>query len=280
MWRCHMASPDDLIEVEPVGDPLPLDYGPAGLQRRTCWYCGGGEGPFETEHQLPVSRGGKWGANVVDACASCNHLKGRLTVDEFRRALAVRLGVPEVVFAGEAGEGRPVTPITSVRSLGADREVVRVDPLAGDRLSRAVRFLRTMGRTGFTAKDAATEAVHAWCDALAARYLGPGEDFPADGGAPSLFGDDSEGQNRILRPGELSSTPRVPAAREVTRISGPVLERTRLAVAVLRQREDPDLLLMGLVDAAVLRLVTEVEARYPELSRHADDTPKDQAAED
>jgi 5-methylcytosine-specific restriction endonuclease McrA len=102
-----MAFPDDLIEAEPVGDPLPLDYGPAGLQRRTCWYCGGGEGPFETEHQVPVSRGGKWGANIVDACASCNHLKGRLTVDEFRRALAVRLGVAEVVFAGEAGEGPP-----------------------------------------------------------------------------------------------------------------------------------------------------------------------------
>jgi hypothetical protein len=29
----------------------------------------------------------------------------RLTVHEFRRALAVRLGVAEVVFAGEAGEG-------------------------------------------------------------------------------------------------------------------------------------------------------------------------------
>ena len=167
---------------------------PAGI-------AAGEGGPFETEHKVPISRGGKWGANIVDACASCNHLKGRLTVDEFRRALAVRLGVTEVVFAGEAGEGRPATPITSVRSLGADREVVRVDPLAGDRLSRAVRFLRTMGRTGFTAKDAVTEAVHAWCDGLASRYLGPGEDFPADGGAPSLFGDESEGQERILRPG-------------------------------------------------------------------------------
>jgi hypothetical protein len=41
------------------------------------------------------------------------------------------------------------------------------------------------------------------------------------------------------------------------------------------EREDPDLLLMGFVDAAVLRLVTEVEARYPELSRHAEGLPKD-----
>jgi hypothetical protein len=100
-----MAFPDDLIEVEATGDQMPLDFGMYEVQRRTCWYCGGGEGPFETEHQVPVSRGGKWGANVVDACASCNHLKGRLTVEEFRRALAVRLGVTEVVFAGEAGRG-------------------------------------------------------------------------------------------------------------------------------------------------------------------------------
>src|SRR5215213_8089252 len=270
----------DLIGVEPAGDSLPLDYGPAGLQRRTCWYCGGVDGPFETEHQVPVSRGGKWGTNIVDSCASCNHLKGRLTVDEFRRALAVRLGVTEVVFAGEAGEWRPATPITSVRSLGADREVVRVDPLAGDRLSRAVRLLRRMGKPSLTSKDAVTEAVQRWCDELATKYLKPGEDFPADGGAPALFGEDEEEQAPILQPGELSSTPKVSVAREVTRISGPVLERARGAVVVLRQREDPDLLLMGFVDAAVLRLAAEVETRYPELSRHADDTPENIADED
>jgi hypothetical protein len=222
-----MATPDDLSAAEVVEDALPLDYGPAGLQRRTCWYCGGGEGPFEFEHQVPVSRGGKWGANVVYACASCNHLKGRLTVDEFRKALAVRLGVPEVVFAGEAGEGRPATPISSIRSLGADREVVRVDPVAADRLSRAVRFLRTTGRTSLTAKDAVSEAIHRWCDELAGKHLGPGEDFPADGGAPSLFGDGGEEQSPILQPGELSSTPKVSLPRDVTRISGPVLERAR-----------------------------------------------------
>jgi hypothetical protein len=148
-----MALPEDLTETEPADDQLPLDSGVYEVQRRTCWYCDGVEGPFETKHEVPVSRGGKWGANVVDACASCNHLKGRLTVDEFRRALAVRLGIAEVTFAGEAGE-RPATPIRSIRSLGADREVVRVDPMAGVRLSRAVRFLRTLGRPGFTAKDA------------------------------------------------------------------------------------------------------------------------------
>jgi hypothetical protein len=132
-----------------------------------------------------------------------------------------------------------------------------------------------MGRPGLTSKDAVTEAVQRWCDELATKYLKPGEDFPADGGAPALFGEDQGEQAPILQPGELSSTPKVSLARDVTRISGPVLERARGAVAVLRQREDPDLLLMGFVDAAVLRLVTEVEARYPELTPPNKDAPGD-----
>jgi 5-methylcytosine-specific restriction endonuclease McrA len=54
-----MAAPDDLIKVEPGTDQQPLNFGAYEVQRRTCWYCGGVEGPFETEHQVPVSRGGK-----------------------------------------------------------------------------------------------------------------------------------------------------------------------------------------------------------------------------
>jgi hypothetical protein len=53
--------------------------------------------------------------------------------------------------------------------------------------------------------------------------------------------------------------------RDVTRISGPTLERARQAVEVLRQSEDPELSLMGFVDAAVVCLIVEVETRYPEL---------------
>jgi hypothetical protein len=41
--------------------------------------------------------------------------------------------------------------------------------------------------------------------------------------------------------------------------------RARKAVEVLRQSEDPKLSLMGFVDAAVVRPIIEVEARYPEL---------------
>jgi hypothetical protein len=94
-----------------------------------------------------------------------------------------------------------------------------------------------------------------------------------------LFGDDGGEQGPILQPGELSSTPKVSLGRDVTRISGRVLARARGAVAVLRQREDPDLLLMGFVNAAVLRLVTEVETRYPELNRHAENTPSNEDIE-
>ena len=41
-----------------------------------------------------------------------------------------------------------------------------------------------------------------------------------------------------------------------------------------------ELLLVSFVDAAVLRLVADVETRYPELSRHAEDLPKEGTIED
>jgi hypothetical protein len=93
---------------------------------------------------VPVSRGGKWRGNVVWACADCNHLKGSLTAEGFRLALEARLGTV-VVFAGEADEEHPATLIRSVRSLGAGRGVIRVDPVAAERLRRAVLFVRSVG---------------------------------------------------------------------------------------------------------------------------------------
>jgi hypothetical protein len=53
--------------------------------------------------------------------------------------------------------------------------------------------------------------------------------------------------------------------RDVTRISGPYRTSPARSVAVLRKSEDPELSLMGFVDAAVVRLIVEVETRYPEL---------------
>jgi hypothetical protein len=42
-------------------------------------------------------------------------------------------------------EEHPALLIRSVRSLGVGREVIRVDPVAGERLRRAVLFVRSVG---------------------------------------------------------------------------------------------------------------------------------------
>jgi hypothetical protein len=137
--------------VEPTThEPLPLEL-PDTEPAVTCWYCGSARGPFEREHQLPVSRGGgEAGATtLVWADARCNALKGPLDAEEFREGLAERLGLDptQVVFAGEATPERPATGLQAVRSLQADRSVVRLDPVAGDELNKAWRWLRTHFRT-------------------------------------------------------------------------------------------------------------------------------------
>ncbi len=77
----------------------------------TCWYCGSKDGPFEREHQVPVSRGGGEGPNIVWACAPCNDLKGECDREQYREGIAERLGLsPKAV--------------TAVQSLEADRSVV------------------------------------------------------------------------------------------------------------------------------------------------------------
>jgi 5-methylcytosine-specific restriction endonuclease McrA len=90
--------------VEPTThEPLPLAL-PDATPAVTCWYCGSDRGPFEREHQLPVSRGGgeAEATRLVWADARCNALKGPLDVEEFREGLAERLGLDpaQVVFAG------------------------------------------------------------------------------------------------------------------------------------------------------------------------------------
>jgi hypothetical protein len=120
--------------VEPAtNEPLPLEL-PETAPAITCWYCGSDRGPFEREHQLPVSRGGgEVGATtLVWADARCNALKGPLDAEEFREGLAERLGLDpaQIVFAGEATLERPATSLQAVRSLQADRSVVRIDPIA------------------------------------------------------------------------------------------------------------------------------------------------------
>lgn len=85
-----------------------------------CWYCGnvvgrdsdrilGADGwptwppecrPPEIDHQIPRSRGGGGGSNLVLACAPCNHAKGSHTVEEYRAALQ-RSTPGAVEFFGE-----------------------------------------------------------------------------------------------------------------------------------------------------------------------------------
>lgn len=104
---------------------VPLECWPA--ERLTnCWYCGhklantrgftvetahgsnrvsvpSGYARLAREHQLPRSRGGNAGSNIVPACDSCNERKSTKTVEEYRTYLFVS-GDP-VVFYGELPNG-------------------------------------------------------------------------------------------------------------------------------------------------------------------------------
>jgi HNH endonuclease len=241
-----------------VSDPLPLDL-PKPLRPEPCWYCGTTTGAFENEHQRPVSRGGRYGDNLVRACAACNHLKGKLTLEEFRTALERRLGVSPVVFAGEAEPGHPATPIDSVRSLAGTPDVVKLDPLVGERLDRALTWLARRGR-GATRKDAVSAAVSAFLDDLAAAEL-DGDDFPEDAVLPF----EGFGPEPIFRQGEASQTPRSVWDREVTKVDSVVLGQARRTVAFLKS-VGKQTNLVDYVTGAVAAWNEAARTKYPQLS--------------
>ena len=241
-----------------VAEQPSFDLGIDEVAVRRCWYCGSGEGPFETEHQVPVSRGGKWRDNIVWSDARCNDLKGKLTLDEFRAALVLRLDLPEVVFWGESKADRPATPIRSVHSLLSTRNVVRLDPLVYDELERAVLYRRAVDDPGLTKKDAASAYI---TDGLAAdreRLLNGGR-FPAPA---RLFADEEPG---IVAPHGLSQTPRVVQPSDVTKVSGAVLDLARHAVSALRGRGRPDLGLRELIDELLTDGLARLQAEHPGL---------------
>jgi hypothetical protein len=114
---------------------------------RRCWYCGTTSAlVWEREHQRPISRGGV-GGPIVLSCRFHNRLKGDRTVQEFRAAVAERLGleVAEVVFAGEATAERPASSLDGIDTLVDDRDTVRLLPEVGRALRRAVLALRSRG---------------------------------------------------------------------------------------------------------------------------------------
>lgn len=223
-----------------------------------CWYCGSTGGPWESDHQVPVSRGGPGGANVVRACKPCNHLKGKLTLEEFRSALERRLGVSTaVVFAGEATPESPATPITTVRSLASTQVVVKLDPVVAERLDRALTWIARRGRGQLTRKDAVSAAVATWLDELADAEL-DGADFPSELVLPFK----ELAPAPIVRAGETSQSPRVVWDRAVTKIAGGVLEQARQAVSFLAGVEGP-MSLVDFITGAVSARLDAVEQRYP-----------------
>jgi hypothetical protein len=248
--------------VEPAtNEPLPLEL-PETEPAVTCWYCGSDRGPFEREHQLPVSRGGgETGATaLVWADARCNALKGPLDVEEFREGLAERLGLDpaQVVFAGEATPERPATRLQAVRSLQADRSVVRIDPIAGDELNKAWRWLRAALDPNLTKRDVATEAILSHLAELRARYVG--EDEWPDPGL-YLF----EVEDRPLPTGrrELSRTRRVLQAREHTKVAGELLVWARAALQYRRRHGQPELTLFEWVSEAFAEKLERESRHHP-----------------
>jgi 5-methylcytosine-specific restriction endonuclease McrA len=104
---------------------VPLEYWPAE-RLNNCWYCGqklantrgftvetthgsnrvsvpSGYARLAREHQIPRSRNGNAGSNIVAACDSCNESKSTKTVEEYRTYLSMS-GTP-VVFYGESHNG-------------------------------------------------------------------------------------------------------------------------------------------------------------------------------
>lgn len=258
-----MATVTDVTDV-PL--ELPLEF-PAPRPRPRCWYCGTAEAIFEHDHQLPVSRGGSNGANLVRACAPCNDLKGPLQLEEYRQGLAERLGIDtaSLVFAGEATAQRPATPMMdAVRSLEADRCVVRLAPTAKLQLEQALRFLRSVLSPTLTQRDLATAAVVEHLDRLRRQYLDDDDATSWPNPAPGLFGDDDEEVPLVTGRRELCRTPKVRQSVEKTSIGGAALDWARAAVQYRRAHGEPDVRLLHVINEAVLRALEADAARSPD----------------
>jgi HNH endonuclease len=149
-----------------------------------CWYCGTTEADaWERDHQLPITRGGI-GDDLVRACRGCNRLKGRNTVEEFRRRLEAILKRP-VIFAGEAGLGESHTcDMAAVRQVLVSQTVIRFRGLLAEEIKDAWYYLRTHGLPSITVLEIAERGVTLALAELAAAHHG-GDPFPARPDHPS-----------------------------------------------------------------------------------------------
>lgn len=71
---------------------------------RKCWYCGKSFHSTRPtfDHQIPRSRGGGGGENLVLACKQCNNRKADMDVETYRYFLQESLPAGErVIFYGE-----------------------------------------------------------------------------------------------------------------------------------------------------------------------------------
>lgn len=242
------------MEADTSGE-IALPLGLPEMARR-CWYCGTTQALiWEREHQRPRSRGGA-GGPVVLSCRFHNRLKGDRTVEEFREALAERLGIEAsaVVFAGEAGPERPATPLAGIESLVDERDAVRLLPEAGRALRRAVVTLRSRGlpRVNLTS--------------LASRYIAEGisrdaERFRGDR-LFELAGDDWELPEPAPEAAIELNPAKVVLPRRVVRIDSRLHESLIAAVLFLRTRGRPGLGLVDAVDAAAAAWIASIEATH------------------
>jgi hypothetical protein len=151
----------------------------------------------------------------------------------------------------------------AIRSLEADRSVVRLAPAAKVELEQALRFLRGVVSPGLTQRDLATAAVAEHLAGLRARYVGEAHTTWPDP-SPGLFGD-TEPEPAPLLTGrrELGQTPKVLQHREKTSVSGDLLDWVRAGVQHRRAHGEPELQLVEWMNAAVLAAVEADAARFP-----------------
>jgi len=162
------------------------------------------------------------------------------------------------VFAGEATVREPATPgLAAVRSLSADRSVVRIDPATGEELQRAWRYLRSLDDPRLTRRDLASEAISSHLAALREK-LELGEQWP-DANL-RLF--DVEPQARTGR-NDLAQLPRVRVPRQHTKAPGELLDHARAGVEYRQTHGEPDLTLLDWIGAALQSALDADQARYP-----------------
>lgn len=186
---------------------------------------------------------------TVDSCQGCNRLKGDRTVEEFRTALAERLGIASeaLVFAGEATNGRQATDTSSVSSLADDRDSVRLWPEAGEALRRALRMLRARG----DARCSLTE--------LASRYITDGALGDLEAARREQLFDLGEAEISEPEAPVVLSPPKVRVRRRVIRIDAEIYEQLVAAVLFARTRERPHMLVVDAMDEAAAAFVAHTE---------------------